>query len=72
MQVTAHHTLEPGDLLLTGTPEGVGPVFPGDVIHAGITELDLQIRVPIGLRDRTGTANPEPQGSRSVQGVAEA
>eukprot|EP00727_Mastigamoeba_balamuthi_P008002 m51a1_g3822 putative 2-hydroxyhepta- -diene- -dioate isomerase (227) ;mRNA; f:286980-287809 len=29
-------TLEPGDLILTGTPAGVGPVAPGDVIHAGI------------------------------------
>ena len=29
-------TLEPGDLILTGTPAGVGPVFPGDRITAGI------------------------------------
>lgn len=27
-------TLEPGDLLYTGTPEGVGPVAPGDVLEA--------------------------------------
>ncbi|GJQ14899.1 hypothetical protein GpartN1_g6690.t1 [Galdieria partita] len=32
-------TLYPGDLLLTGTPEGVGPVYDGDVIHAGITDI---------------------------------
>lgn len=25
-------TLEPGDLIYTGTPEGVGPVHPGDVL----------------------------------------
>lgn len=25
--------LEPGDLLLTGTPDGVGPVVPGDVLE---------------------------------------
>jgi acylpyruvate hydrolase len=30
-------TLEPGDLILTGTPEGVGPLVPGDTIKAGIT-----------------------------------
>lgn len=28
--------LEPGDLIFTGTPEGVGPVVPGDVIEAGV------------------------------------
>jgi acylpyruvate hydrolase len=27
-------TLEPGDLIYTGTPEGVGPVQPGDVLQA--------------------------------------
>jgi len=29
-------TLEPGDLLFTGTPSGVGPVLSGDVIEAEI------------------------------------
>lgn len=29
-------TLEPGDLVLTGTPEGVGPLVHGDTITAGI------------------------------------
>ncbi len=29
-------TLEEGDVILTGTPEGVGPVKPGDTITAGI------------------------------------
>mmetsp|Transcript_22636 Transcript_22636/g.58974 ORF Transcript_22636/g.58974 Transcript_22636/m.58974 type:complete len:240 (+) Transcript_22636:196-915(+) len=41
------HTLEPGDLIITGTPEGVGAVYPGDVIEAGITELGISINVPI-------------------------
>ena len=39
--------LEPGDLILTGTPEGVGPVYPGDVIECGITELGISMTVPI-------------------------
>lgn len=30
------YTLEPGDLLYTGTPEGVGPVTPGDVIECNV------------------------------------
>ncbi len=29
-------TLEPGDLILTGTPEGVGPLEPGDVCEVEI------------------------------------
>ena len=32
-------TLLPGDLVFTGTPQGVGPVFPGDVLEAKIDEL---------------------------------
>jgi 2-keto-4-pentenoate hydratase/2-oxohepta-3-ene-1,7-dioic acid hydratase in catechol pathway len=32
-------TLEPGDLIFTGTPEGVGPVQPGDLMVAEIEEI---------------------------------
>eukprot|EP00747_Dinoflagellata_sp_TGD_P167784 gnl/TRDRNA2_/TRDRNA2_192890_c0_seq1.p1 gnl/TRDRNA2_/TRDRNA2_192890_c0~~gnl/TRDRNA2_/TRDRNA2_192890_c0_seq1.p1 ORF type:complete len:221 (-),score=36.68 gnl/TRDRNA2_/TRDRNA2_192890_c0_seq1:129-791(-) len=45
--VSQVHTLQVGDLILTGTPEGVGPVVPGDVIKAGIPELGLELTVPI-------------------------
>ncbi len=39
-------TLEPGDLLFTGTPEGVGPVADGDVLEATATGLPpLRVRV---------------------------
>mgnify|MGYP000374028650 CR=1 FL=1 len=31
--------LRPGDVILTGTPAGVGPVVPGDVIEGGIDGL---------------------------------
>ena len=37
--VSRFFTLEPGDLLLTGTPEGVGPVRDGDVITCGLKGL---------------------------------
>ncbi len=39
-------TLTPGDLILTGTPEGVGPVKAGDTVTAGITgvvEVDWKV-----------------------------
>ncbi|KAF4594551.1 2-keto-4-pentenoate hydratase [Ophiocordyceps camponoti-floridani] len=45
-------TLQPGDIVLTGTPAGVGPVVPGDIIRAGVTvdgyEVDegiIEVRV---------------------------
>ncbi|MGA7199894.1 fumarylacetoacetate hydrolase family protein, partial [Roseiarcus sp.] len=31
--------LEPGDLIFTGTPEGVGPVKPGDVLEGRIEDV---------------------------------
>jgi fumarylpyruvate hydrolase len=38
--------LQAGDLIFTGTPEGVGPVVPGDVITGhveGVDEVSLVI-----------------------------
>ena len=37
--VSSVFTLEPGDLLYTGTPEGVGPIQDGDTLEAEITGL---------------------------------
>jgi fumarylpyruvate hydrolase len=38
--------LAPGDLIYTGTPEGVGPIHPGEVITAGIDGVgELEIKV---------------------------
>jgi 2-keto-4-pentenoate hydratase/2-oxohepta-3-ene-1,7-dioic acid hydratase in catechol pathway len=40
------YTLMPGDVLLTGTPEGVGPIQPGDVLDAAISEIGaMRVRV---------------------------
>ena len=38
-QVSRLVALRPGDLVFTGTPAGVGPVRPGDVLHAEIEGL---------------------------------
>lgn len=39
-------TLGEGDIILTGTPEGVGPIAPGQVVTAGITGLiDMRYEV---------------------------
>lgn len=40
------YTLHPGDVIMTGTCEGVGPVEPGDVMHAeidGIGAMDVRV-----------------------------
>ena len=44
--LSRYFTLGPGDVILTGTPEGVGPVVRGDLIEAGIAGLgSLSVRV---------------------------
>jgi 2-keto-4-pentenoate hydratase/2-oxohepta-3-ene-1,7-dioic acid hydratase in catechol pathway len=47
------YTLHPGDVILTGTPEGVGAISPGDQIRAactGIGEMSLQVTQHPGAR----------------------
>jgi 2-keto-4-pentenoate hydratase/2-oxohepta-3-ene-1,7-dioic acid hydratase in catechol pathway len=39
--ITAAITLEPGDLILTGTPAGVGPLSPGDRVEVSIPGLGV-------------------------------
>lgn len=36
---SSFYTLQPGDILMTGTPEGVGPVKPGDTMRASIERI---------------------------------
>ena len=47
---SSFYTLYPGDLIYTGTPEGVGPVRPGDRITTefqGIGRMDVAVRAPV-------------------------
>jgi 2-keto-4-pentenoate hydratase/2-oxohepta-3-ene-1,7-dioic acid hydratase in catechol pathway len=39
--VTAHMTLEPGDVISTGTPSGVGNMMPGDVVEIEIEGIGI-------------------------------
>jgi len=39
--ISAAFTLEPGDLILTGTPSGVGPLAPGDRVEVSISGLGV-------------------------------
>ena len=44
--LSRHYTLEAGDLIMTGTPAGVGATKAGDVLHASIAGLaDLKVSI---------------------------
>jgi 2-keto-4-pentenoate hydratase/2-oxohepta-3-ene-1,7-dioic acid hydratase in catechol pathway len=43
------YALHPGDVIMTGTPEGVGPVVPGDVMDCYIERIG-HMTVPVRLR----------------------
>ncbi|MFC4452643.1 fumarylacetoacetate hydrolase family protein [Deinococcus sonorensis] len=45
--VTRYLTLEPGDVVLTGTPDGVGPLQPGDVVEVEVQGIGV-LTTPIG------------------------
>lgn len=50
-------TLEPGDVVLTGTPKGVGSVQVGDVIRAGIRVRGTEVekgRIEVGVEEKGG------------------
>lgn len=45
-QLSMYESLEPGDLIMTGTPEGVNAVLPGDVMRGTIAGLgEIEVRV---------------------------
>jgi 2-keto-4-pentenoate hydratase/2-oxohepta-3-ene-1,7-dioic acid hydratase in catechol pathway len=47
--ISAAMTLEPGDVILTGTPAGVGPLVEGDTVEVEIEAIGV-------LRNRVITA----------------
>lgn len=53
---SSYYALHPGDVILTGTPEGVGPVKPGDVMVARIEGIG-EMRVPVAA-----AASPDENG----------
>jgi len=47
--LSTYYTLQTGDLIFTGTPDGIGALVPGDTVTAGIYGLDtLQHRIVAG------------------------
>lgn len=49
--VSQFFTLEPGDLILTGTPEGVGAVAAGDTITAGLGDDLVKITFQVTQKE---------------------
>jgi 2-keto-4-pentenoate hydratase/2-oxohepta-3-ene-1,7-dioic acid hydratase in catechol pathway len=48
-EITTYLTLEPGDVIATGTPEGVGPLSDGDSVEIeveGVGVLEHDVRIP--------------------------
>lgn len=48
-EITTYLTLEPGDVILTGTPEGIAPLADGDTVEVdieGIPTLAHDVRIP--------------------------
>jgi fumarylpyruvate hydrolase len=44
--LSEYYTLEPGDIIYSGTPAGVGPVKPGDDLQAGIDGVgELKVKI---------------------------
>lgn len=52
-------TLEEGDVIATGTPEGVGPLVPGDVVEVEVVGVGI-VRNPVVAGNHPG---PEPRPS---------
>ena len=39
--ISKFFTLEPGDIIATGTPAGIGPIHPGDLIEVSIEKIGI-------------------------------
>ena len=62
-------TLEPGDLLVTGTPEGVGPLAAGDQLEIEVSGVGV-LRTSVASVNRRGVGREASPGARSAGVVA--
>ena len=54
------YTLYPGDLLYTGTPDGVGPVKPGDVIICRSAPALGELKIAVRAHERGAVRSEQP------------
>jgi 2,4-didehydro-3-deoxy-L-rhamnonate hydrolase len=55
---SSFYTLYPGDLVYTGTPEGVGPVKPGDTVVCRSSPLLGELKVTVRAHETSGVDGP--------------
>jgi 2-keto-4-pentenoate hydratase/2-oxohepta-3-ene-1,7-dioic acid hydratase in catechol pathway len=55
---SSFYTLYPGDLIYTGTPEGVGPVKPGDTIVCRSSPVLGELEIAVRAHDTSGAEGP--------------
>ncbi len=48
--ITKIMTLEPGDIIATGTPEGVGQIYPGDIVDVELFGLE-SVQNPVAAQE---------------------
>jgi 2-keto-4-pentenoate hydratase/2-oxohepta-3-ene-1,7-dioic acid hydratase in catechol pathway len=48
--ITKIMTLETGDIIATGTPEGVGPIYPGDIVEVELFGLE-SVQNPVAAQE---------------------
>jgi 2-keto-4-pentenoate hydratase/2-oxohepta-3-ene-1,7-dioic acid hydratase in catechol pathway len=58
-------TLEPGDLFLTGTPSGVGPLSPGDVVEVNVEGVGV-LRNPVRSSGAEGDFEANPRAKTGL------
>jgi 2-keto-4-pentenoate hydratase/2-oxohepta-3-ene-1,7-dioic acid hydratase in catechol pathway len=51
-------TLEPGDLIATGTPAGVGPLRPGDQVEVELAGVSRVSNPVVGAQSAAAGAQP--------------
>lgn len=57
--VSRHMTIEPGDILSLGTPGGVGPLLPGDVVECEVSGIGV-LRNPVEREKLPREFEPPP------------
>ena len=60
--ITEFMTLEENDLILTGTPEGISHLYPGDVMRVEIDGIGALENPVVAERYGDGPLNPPPVG----------
>ena len=68
--ITTFMTLLPGDVVLTGTPEGVGPLAHGDVVEVEVDGVGTLANPVVGAVTVRCRFAPAPSGSLHVGNVA--